>query len=426
MNALQLIRAATEPVTGGHLNISFTKLREMLLEHPTSATIQGTRYTMEAIGDEHVQLGPAIQITHPGHKGTCVFCAHGKITIWDFQDDEIHDLDVPHSASPPVLLQHVLRFVAGPKPWNTVHAAAESETQADKTKKVIEALEQIPFRHGKLHKIAPYLFVNVGSISFTSSYAAPKLNNVDVKLLFEISSDADTSSAPTRQYFEVFAHIAWSMESGELYLRRICAEHECGSPLQHYDVCVTGLNPEAVVNKLTVLASKYVIENARHIFNNLAPNRRDFDLARAHYANKATAAVEPAKAHAVHNAYDELRRMLPKTTPDKRVREYKPIRVNGLDVVVLSHESDDTIRFHILDVDRDTCGFAETTSRLVKNTWVASVEAELQGASARLSTHSITEARDSRDLLRQLLVWFTNQYKAHQEQLKNFKARPTR
>lgn len=416
MNALALIRAAVEPAGHHRLSQSFRKLREMLLLHPTSVTLHGIRYNIDAPGDEHVELGPAIQVTCHGHKGTCVFCSEGRIVAWDFDTDEIYNVNVPESASPQVLLQNVLKFVSGPKP---VRGAAESETQADKTRKVVEALERIPFNHGKLHKIAPYVFINAGCITFASSYAAPSLNNVRATLKFELSSAPDTSVSKTRCTFDVSAELAWGTKSGELHLRRISAEHQCEAPFQTCDVRVTGSPAAGVVNKVTALVSKYVIDNARHIFNGLVPEDARFEAARQHYAGKATAAVEHHEHVHISDVFRALQKKLPLTDVDKRVREFKPIRVNGLDVVVLNHESDATLRFHILEDNRDTCGFAEVAASLNGH---LSIRAELQGPK-KAAYLSIADARDPKDLLRQLLAWFTRQYKIHREQLEQFYAR---
>lgn len=409
MNALALIRAAVEPAGHHRLSQSFRKLREMLLVHPTSVTLHGIRYNIDSPGDEHVELGPAIQVTCHGHKGTCVFCSEGKIVAWDFDADDIYPVSVPESASPHVLLQNVLKFVSGPKP---VRGAVESETQADKTKRVVEALERIPHGHGKLHKIAPYLFVHAGSISFYSSYAAPKLNSVGANMAFELSTAEDTSSAHTRCAFDVHVELAWGTASGELHLRKILAEHQCEAPAQTYDVRVTGLTPAGVVNKITALASRYVLDNARHILNGLVPEDARFEAARQHYANKATAAVEPQQQNVV-TVFRDLMRKLPKTDPDKRISAFKHTHVQGLDVVVLAHESDETIRVYIKEDGREDCGFAEIFTSLKQP---PVIRAELQGP-YRIAYSKIDHAANARDLLHQLVAWFTKQYEIHKEHM---------
>lgn len=126
---------------------------------------------------------------------------------------------------------------------------------------------------------------------------------------------------------------------------------------------------------------------------------------------RVEAAAEPNPGDDIIRIFKALEQKLPRTDPDKALKEFKPVRVQGLNFVVLSHESDNTIRFHILDNIYHACGFAEIPVSFNNDPKNRCVRLELQGRSG-MEHHDIKHAIDTSDLLRQMLVWFATTYKS--------------
>lgn len=162
--------------------------------------------------------------------------------------------------------------------------------------------------------------------------------------------------------------------------------------------------PRENTEKLTEIAK--LISDAGH--DELQQHPHDFPALQYGHVE---AAAEPNPGDDIIRIFKALEQKLPRTDPDKALKEFKPVRVQGLNFVVLSHESDNTIRFHILDNIYHACGFAEIPFSFNNDPKNRCVRLELQGRSG-MEHHDIKHAIDTSDLLRQMLVWFATTYKS--------------